>query len=120
MRVKKAKLIDKIIFCTTKKKSDDVLLNLAKKNKIKVFRGDENNVLGRMLAATKSDNPDIMVRITGDDILIDPGYMDKAVLYHLSNNLDYTDHKDLPSGVETEIFNRKTLNFINWCRSYSK
>lgn len=113
LRVKKAKLIDKIIFCTTKKKSDDVLVNLAKKNKIKVFRGDENNVLGRMLAATKSDNPDIMVRITGDDILIDPGYMDKAVLYHLSNNLDYTDHKDLPSGVETEIFNRKTLNFIN-------
>ena len=39
--------------------------------------------------------------------------MDKAVLYHLSNNLDYTDHKDLPSGVETEIFNRKTFNFIN-------
>ena len=39
--------------------------------------------------------------------------MKKAVEYHLENNLDYTDHKDLPSGTETEIFNRNILDFIN-------
>ena len=112
LRVKQSKLINKIIFCTTKKKSDDKLVKLANKNKIKVFRGYENDVLGRILQSTDKDRPDIIVRITGDDILIDPDYMDKAITYHLSNNLDYTDHKNLPSGVETEIFNRKTLKFI--------
>ena len=66
-----------------------------------------------MLQSTKNDKPDIMIRITGDDILVDPDYMDRAIIYHLENNLDYTDHKDLPSGTETEIFNRKILNFIN-------
>ena len=113
LRIKKANSLDKIIFCTTKDKSDDVLAKLAKKNKISVFRGEEKNVLGRMLKSTKKSIPDVMIRITGDDILIDIDYMEKAIDYHLSNNLDYTDHKKLPSGVETEIFNRKILNFIN-------
>ena len=113
LRIKKSNVLDNIIFCTTKNKSDDVLAKLAKKNKISVFRGEEKNVLGRMLKSTKKSIPDVMIRITGDDILIDIDYMEKAIDYHLSNNLDYTDHKKLPSGVETEIFNRKILNFIN-------
>ena len=66
-----------------------------------------------MLKSTKKTNPDVMIRITGDDVLIDIDYMEKAIDYHLSNNLDYTDHKKLPSGTETEVFNRKILNFIN-------
>ena len=113
LRAKKSKLVDKIIFCTTKDKSDDLLVDIAKKNKISVFRGQEKNVLGRILKATQQSNPDVIIRITGDDILIDVDYMDKAIKYHLENNLDYTDLKKLPSGTEVEVFNRKILNFIN-------
>ncbi len=112
-KIKESKRVDKIIFCTTKKKSDNILVKLAKKNKILFFRGEEKNVLGRMLKSTKKEMPNVIVRITGDDILVDSKYMDEAINYHLSNNLDYTDHKKLPSGVETEIFNRKILEFIN-------
>ena len=112
-RVKKSKLIDKLIFCTTKNSSDDILCDIASKNDISVFRGFEKNVLGRIIAATEKDNPDIIIRITGDDILVDPNYMDQAIKFHLENNLDYTDHKQLPSGTETEVFNRNALNFIN-------
>ena len=54
----------------------------------------------------------IVVRITGDDILIDPDYMDIAIDHLIENNLDYVDHKNLPSGTETEIFDRETLNLI--------
>jgi len=112
-RAKKSKLVDKIIFCTTKNKSDDLLVDIAKQNKIPVFRGEEKNVLGRILKATQKTNPDLIIRITGDDILIDVEYMDKAIKYHLENNLDYTDLKKIPSGTEVEVFNRKILNFIN-------
>ena len=112
-RVKKSKLIDKLIFCTTKNASDDILCDIALKNNISVFRGFEKNVLGRIIAATEKDKPDIIIRITGDDILVDPNYMDQAIKFHLENNLDYTDHKQLPSGTETEVFNRNALNFIN-------
>ena len=38
-------------------------------------------------------------------ILIDPSYMNKAIEYLFDNNLDYVDHKMLPSGTETEVFN---------------
>ena len=112
-RIKKSKLINKVIFCTTKNKSDDLLVDIAKKNKISVFRGNEKNVLGRMLDATKNLSFDTIIRVTGDDILIDINYMDKAIKFHMENNLDYTDHKKLPSGTETEVFNRKILDFIN-------
>ena len=112
-RVKKSKLIDNLIFCTTKNSSDDVLCDIASRNNISVFRGFEKNVLGRIIAATEKNKPDIIIRVTGDDILVDPNYMDQAIKFHLENNLDYTDHKRLPSGTETEVFNRNTLNFIN-------
>jgi len=112
-RVRKSKLIDKVIFCTTKKKSDNVLVKLAKKNNVSTYRGEEKNVLGRMLESSKKSKPDIIIRITGDDILIDIDYMEEAIQHHLINNLDYTDHKELPSGTETEVFNTKILDFIN-------
>ena len=57
-RVKKSKLIDKLIFCTTKNASDDILCDIALKNNISVFRGFEKNVLGRIIAATEKDKPD--------------------------------------------------------------
>jgi spore coat polysaccharide biosynthesis protein SpsF (cytidylyltransferase family) len=56
--------------------------------------------------------PDIVVRITGDDILIDNYYFQKSLNYFLSKNLDYVDHKELISGTETEIFDFDVLNFI--------
>ena len=38
--------------------------------------------------------------------------MNLAINHLLENNLDYVDHKDLPSGTETEIFDRETLELI--------
>ena len=103
-RLKKSKLLDEIVICTTNNREDDKIINFAKKNKIKFFRGSELNVLGRILgAAKKFGNFDHLVRVTGDDILIDHNYLDIAIRHHLSKNSDYTDHKLLPSGFETEI-----------------
>ncbi len=49
------------------------------------------------------------LRITGDDILIDPYYLDKNIEFHLKNNLEYSNNKKLPSGMEVEIFNKELL-----------
>tara|TARA_B100000886_G_scaffold331859_2_gene283875 strand:- start:5538 stop:7265 length:1728 start_codon:yes stop_codon:yes gene_type:complete len=111
-RVKKSKTINQIILCTTKKKEDLNIIKIAKKNKISFFRGDNKNVLNRMLSSLKNKKFDHIVRITGDDILIDPDYLDIAVRSHLRTNSDYTDHKKLPSGTETEIFSSKLLKNI--------
>ncbi len=113
-RLKKSKLLDEIIICTTNNREDDKIINFAKKNKIKFFRGSELNVLGRILgAAKKFGNFDHLVRVTGDDILIDHKYLDIAIRHHLSKNSDYTDHKLLPSGTETEVFSHVFLKKLN-------
>ena len=107
-RVKQSKRINRIVLCTTTCASDDELCLIARKNNIDYYRGDRLDVLGRMLEATNDDEMTI-VRITGDDILVDPYYLDQGIEQHLSAGVDYTGMKSLPSGTEAEYFSRKAL-----------
>ena len=109
LRVKKAKRINKIILCTSKMREDKVFKNIAKKHKIDIFFGNNLNVLKRMNGAIKNKECDLALRITGDDILIDPFYLDQNIEFHLKNNLEYSNNKKLPSGMEVEIFNKNLL-----------
>jgi len=111
-KVKMLKNIDNIIFCTTKDKSDDALIKLAKKNKIQYFRGSTLNVLDRIMQPLKKIKPDVVIRITGDDILIDNENFQVSLDYFLQNNFDYVDNKKLIGGTETEIFDYNLLKFI--------
>ena len=111
-KVKMLKNIDNIIFCTTKDKSDDALVKLAKKNKIQYFRGSNLNVLDRIMQPLKKIKPDVVIRITGDDILIDNENFQISLDYFLQNNFDYVDNKKLIGGTETEIFDYNLLKFI--------
>lgn len=105
--------VDTIALCTTTNKEDDILEELALKHGIKVYRGDVEDVLSRMLLAV-NDHPDhdVVLRITGDDLLIDPLHLHKTVCHHLDMNADYTDAKKLPSGTEVEVFSANTLKNI--------
>jgi N,N'-diacetyllegionaminate synthase len=111
-KIKQSKKINRIILCTTKKKEDDILVKIAKNNKINYYRGSEKNVLERILGSIKKYKTDAVIRLTGDDILIDTYYLDKTIDYHLKNNLQYTDAKNLPSGIEAEVFDRQFLETI--------
>jgi len=111
-RLKSSKIIDDIVLATTNRPEDFKLCNIAKKNNIHFFRGDEKNVLKRMKEASDLFNNDIIIRVTGDDVLIDPNYLDKLVIFHKSKNLDYSSNKKLPGGTEVEIFNKSLLNLL--------
>ncbi len=114
-RVKQSKNLNKIILCTTENQEDNKLVDIAIKHGIYAFRGEANDVLGRMLGAVKKESPDIIVRIAGDDILVDPDYIDRGLKDHLQKNSEYTDLKSLPSGTEVEIFNHALLKEIYIC-----
>ena len=107
-------LINKMIVCTSISPSDDKLASLISSHGYEVYRGQEENVLNRMMLGI-NDNPeyDIVLRVTGDDILIDPDYLEKTIENFKLNNSDYTDAKNLPSGTEVEVFSRKVLEFIH-------
>ena len=111
-RVKKSDKLDDIMLCTTTLKEDDKLIKIAKKNKINFFRGENLNVLKRILDAVKKTKADTIVRITGDDILIDPKYLNLTLDYHFKKNLDYTNNKKIPGGAEVEVFDIDFLKSI--------
>ena len=108
-RLQYSKRVDKIIICTTTKKKDDQIVKIAKKNKIDFFRGSELNVLSRIIGALEKYKGDIIIRVTGDDILIDPMYLDKTIDFSIKKNLDYATNKGIPSGCEVEVFTKKCL-----------
>ena len=61
-----------------------------------------------------------ILRVTGDDILIEPNYLKKTIDHHFKNNADYTDAKLLPSGTEVEVFESSVLKFlIRYCKDPS-
>jgi len=107
------KYIDTAAFCTTTETSDDRLVEIAGEYPVKIYRGSVEDVLSRMMLAIEDNSDhDIILRITGDDILIDPEYLKKTVDYYLKTNSHYTDAKMLPSGVEVEVFDAYILKLI--------
>lgn len=77
-----------------------------------IFPGDEENVLKRFYDANKKINADVIIRVTGDNPLIDTLHLKKGILLHLKNKADYSYYKNLPVGTGFEILNRETLNLI--------
>ncbi len=108
-RLKQAQTVNRIVFCTTKESEDDPLVELAIQSGVAYHRGPTEDVLGRMLGALEGHDVDVMLRVTGDDILVDPDYLDRAVRYHLQVNAEYSDLKALPSGTEVEVFDVSLL-----------
>ncbi len=109
------------VLCTTEDSSDDDLSKFAESIGVKVFRGDEENVLKRMMPAISAyPYHSTILRVTGDDILIEPNYLKKTIDYHFKVNADYTDAKSLPSGTEVEVFEASILRFlIKYCKDTS-
>ena len=89
-RVKLCKKLDEVIVAIPSSKSDDKLKFFLKKNKIKTFRGSENNLLSRYFKASLSYNLDYIVRLPADNPLPDYKEIDKLINFHMKikNNLN--------------------------------
>ena len=111
-RLKKSKKIMKIIIATTKKKIDEPIVSLCKKNKIEFFRGESENVLKRYFDCAKKFKATDIIRITSDCPLMDPRIVDKVVEEYLKENFHYVSNINpttTPDGFDIEIFQFKTL-----------
>jgi len=102
-RLKRAKIPDEILICTSTHPDDQVLVEIAEKNKIGWFTGSEEDVLDRFIQAAKKNKADVVVRASGENPLIDPLYLDRAVQEHLELGAKYTSVKGLPPGVRVEV-----------------
>lgn len=92
---------------------DDILAEHAKKNGVKIRRGPEKSPLHEMVAAAQENGFEHTVRITADDILIDPDLLHQQVNYHLKENSDYTFCFRCPNGVAGEVIRTSSLATVS-------
>ena len=102
-RLKKTEIPEATLLCTSSHPDDRVLIEIAERNKIGWFAGSEEDVLSRFIQAAERSQADVVVRTTGENPLIDPFYLDRAVQEHLERGVEYTSVEGLPSGVRAEV-----------------
>ena len=111
-QLKKVNKIDQIIVATTLNKEDDQIIGIAKKLKVNFYRGDEDNVLQRVIKAAKSFRANIIVRITSDCPLVDLELIDQFIEIYLKNDFDIVTnahHRSYPDGMDIEVIKSKSL-----------
>tara|TARA_Y100000746_G_C15464489_1_gene433144 strand:- start:713 stop:1447 length:735 start_codon:yes stop_codon:yes gene_type:complete len=116
-RLKKVKSIDKIVLATTCNPSDDILCDFASRNEILFFRGDELNVMKRVLDAGKFFHAKTIVEITGDCPILDPLIVEQVIKSFNINNVDFVNNNSFqsyPDGMDTRVFSINALE-----KSYS-
>jgi len=118
-RIGQAKLVDKVLICTSLDNSDKDIALFCQQNHIDCFRGDLSNVLDRFYQANQQEKADHIVRLTGDCPLTDPAIIDAVISQHLAQQNDYTSNchpYTLPDGLDVEIIKKEVLNDI-WQRA---
>ncbi len=91
----------RLVICCPESADDDVIADAARKINVECFRGTLN-VLKRMVDASEHYGASSFVRITGDDLFVDPGRLDSLVSCH--GDFDFT-FSDLPKGTESQVVN---------------
>lgn len=111
-RLQKSKLIKKIILATSTNKENDVLKDFSAEHDIFFYAGSEQNVLSRFIEAANIYGLDIIVRVTGDNPIIDEGLIDQLTGLHIKGNFDYSYSDNLPVGMNVEVITTAALKEI--------
>jgi spore coat polysaccharide biosynthesis protein SpsF len=115
-RLKRAETLDRIVIATTDNDTDDVIEALAHRLEVGCFRGSEEDVLDRVLRAALSEHADIIVEITGDCPLVDPGVIDRLVRIYQNEKFDYVSNTlkiTFPNGLDTQVFSTRVLQEVS-------
>lgn len=122
-RLKRSKHIDEVVIATTVNELDDKIAGLGNKLNIRVFRGSEEDVLGRVAGAAEYVNGEVIVEITGDCPLMDPEVADHVIGTYLENYPEYDyvtnigyingEKREIPIGMDIRVFTYKDLKHIS-------
>jgi spore coat polysaccharide biosynthesis protein SpsF len=113
-RLKKLSFKHSLLVATTQLEEDNVLEEICKKLNVASFRGHSTDVLDRYYNAANlgDDQPEIVVRLTGDCPLHDVDVIEQVVDYFIQNNVDYvsnTNPPTYPDGLDVEVMSYKAL-----------
>lgn len=111
-RLRQVPSLNEIVLATTVNAADDVLAAFASQQGISCYRGSEDDVMSRVVAAAESVAADVIVEITGDCPVIDPMLIEQAIRIFMANRADYVNNVEVPSypgGMDTQVYRLETL-----------
>ncbi|MDB9971276.1 aminotransferase class III-fold pyridoxal phosphate-dependent enzyme [Alphaproteobacteria bacterium] len=114
-RVNNIEEIDEYWVATSSNKADDIIEKLFK-DQINVYRGDEQDVLGRYYDLATQTKAKTIIRITADCPFSDPSLIKKAIQLYNSKDVDYLSNvldRSYPDGLDIEIFSYETLKITH-------
>ena len=112
-----SKQINKIIVATTKLPEDNKIEKLCKDLNIECFRGSDIDVLDRFYSCAQFFEGDLIVRLTGDNPLLDPTIIDEIIEVCKKSECDYATnvlHPTYPYGFSScEVFPFRILKKLH-------
>ncbi len=109
------KYIDKknVVVCTTEESSDDPLVKVVEDYGASIFRGSTDDLIKRFYDAINHYKFDYVVQIDGDDVTVEPIYMDLTMEKLMSDDtLDCVSSIDLPLGVNVKSFSTNAMQKV--------
>ncbi len=104
--------IDAVCCATTGAGADDAVAAEAARCGAAVFRGSETDVLERYAGAAEALAADIVMRVTSDCPLIDPGVCAAVLALRRERDVDYATNvmpRGWPHGLDCEVFTAAAL-----------
>ncbi len=111
-RIKQLEDIHDIVLCTSTNPQDFPLVQIADKNEIFYFMGDEEDVIQRLLTAAKFFGLDYFIGITGENPLFSINTTNEIVALAQTDTYDFVYSKGLPIGTATYAIRTKALEVI--------
>lgn len=101
--------VDRVVLATAVGAENDALAAIGRSEGIEVVRGPEENVVQRFLAAVEATGADQVVRLTGDNPLVDHEAAGFLLERHVAAQNDLTCITGLPVGAGVDIYSRRGL-----------
>mgnify|MGYP006191043849 FL=1 len=111
-----------LVVCTSTATNDDAIVTFCENLNVTCFRGSENNVLERFIAAAKHFETEVVIRICADNPFLDIGFIAELLEFYDENpKADYWSFKnaaDVPAikthfGFFAEIVTAKALEKVS-------
>jgi len=104
---------DRVVVCTTREETDDPLVEVVQAAGARVFRGSRDNILDRFAGAVDAFGFDAFIEADGDDLCVDPGYMDRCMDALLADaSLGIVSAEGLPLGIAGRAIRSSALRLV--------
>jgi len=115
-RMLRAALLDAVVVATSVSPADDRIEDLVLSRGWMVYRGPEEDVLGRYAEAAAAFEANPVVRMTMDNPLMDPYVIDRVVETYQNGSYDFVTNNleaTFPHGLDLEVFSRAALGIAH-------